>query len=105
MQEAQIIGDLFLPADQQPPGTIEPRMSAFDFPTPSFAATVLWLRGFVFLARNMRCIASPADFAVNRFACVTFVEAEMLRLLGRGLGPFNWNGIERSGDHFLVRHI
>jgi hypothetical protein len=39
LQEAQVIGDFFLPADQQPPGSVEPRMSTFDFPTPGFTTT------------------------------------------------------------------
>jgi len=105
MQEAQIIGDLFLPADQQSPGTVEPGMSSFDFPTPSFTATVLWLRGLVGLVRNVRRIASLAYFAVHRFARVAFVQAKMLRFFRRGLGAFDGDGVERGGDHFLVRHI
>ena len=104
MQEAQVIGNLFLPADQ-PPGTVEQRMSTFDFPTASFSATVLWLRDLVGLARNMRCIAPRAYFVFHGFAYIAFVEAKMLRLCGRGLGAFQGDGIERGGDHFLVRYI
>ena len=105
MQEAQVIGDFFLPADQQPPGSVEPRMSPFDFPTPGFTTTVLRLRGLVGLARNVRCIAPLADFMIYRFACVAFVEAKVLRFFGGGLGAFNRNGVERGGNQFLVRHI
>src|SRR5271155_444027 len=80
-------------------------MSAFDFPTPSFAATMLRLRGLVGLARNMRRIAALADFAVNRFADIAFVEAKMLRLMRSGCGALDRNGVERGSDHLLVRHI
>ena len=69
-------------------------MSAFDFPPPSLAATMLGLRGFVGLARNMRLIAAPADFAVNRCSSVAFIETQMLRHFGSGIG--RWTGIASS---------
>ena len=105
MQEAQVVGDFFLPADQQSPGTVEPRMSTFHFPTPRFAATMLRLRDLVGLAWNMRCVAPRAYFTVDRFAGVALVEAKILGLGRRWLGALDGNGVERVGDQLLVRHI
>src|ERR1700677_4277029 len=105
MQEADVIGYLLFPADEQPPGTVEPGMSAFDFPPPRLAATMLRLRGFVGFARHMRRVAAPADLAVNRFAGIAFIETEMLQVTRSGCGTFDRDGVECGGDQFLVRHI
>ena len=105
MQEADVVGDLFFPAYEQSPGPVQPRMSAFDFPTPSFSATVLRLRGFVSLTRDVRLVAALADLAVNGFTSIAFVEAKVLRLCGRGFRALDRDGVERGGNQFLVRHI
>src|SRR5580698_8475106 len=98
VQEADVVGDFFLPPDQESPGAVEPRMSAFDFPATGFAATALGLRGLVGLPWDMRCVTSPANFMINRIASIAFVETEMLRLLGRRLRTFDRDGVERGRD-------
>src|ERR1700693_1437511 len=105
MQEAQVVGNLFFPADKQSPGAVQPRMSAFDFPTPSLSATVLRLRGLVGLTRHVRLVAALADLAVNGFTSIAFVEAKMLWFCGRGFRALDRDGVERGGHQFLVRHI
>src|ERR1051325_5444923 len=97
MQKTYVVGNFLFPADEQTPGAVEPRMSAFDFPTPGFAA-MFRRRGLVDLARDMWRIASLANFTINRLAHIAFVEAKMLRLAGRGLGARNRDGVERGGD-------
>src|SRR5277367_5422257 len=79
-------------------------MSAFDFPPPSFPA-MLRLWDLVGLAGNVGRVAALADFAINRFAGVAFVETKMLRLFRSGLGALHRDRVQRSGDQFLVRHI
>src|SRR6185312_8907071 len=105
MQEAQVVRDFLFPADQQAPGAVEPGVGAFDFPAASRAAAAFRLRGLICFARHVRRIASRLSLAIDGFAGVPLVETEMLRLLGSGLGTFNWDGIQRLGNQFLVRHI
>ena len=105
MDERQIVRDLFLPADQQPPGTIEPRMSTFNFPTTSFATPVRRLRSFIGLAWNVRLIAALANLAVHGFTSISLVEAKILRLGRRRFRTLDGNTVECLLHQFLVRHI
>ena len=57
------------------------------------------------LAWYVRGITSLANLAIDRLTRVTFVETEMLRLVSRGLGTFDRNGIQGLGHQLLVRHI
>ena len=88
MQEADVVRNLFLPAGEQPPGSVEPGMCAFDLPSPSLS-WMLRLWDLVGLARNVRRIAAFAGLAVNRFAGIAFIEAKMLRLFGSGIGALD----------------
>lgn len=105
VQEAQVVANFLVPADQQSPGAVEPRMSPFDFPPPRFAATPLRFPFFVGLARHMRRVAAFANHAIDRFASIAFVEAQMLRLVRSRLGSLDRDRIQRRGRQLLVRHI
>lgn len=105
MQEAQVVRGLLFPADQQPPGTVEPGMRAFDLPPARFRTAAFGLRRLVGFTRHMRRVTSLAHLQIDRFACVAFIEAKMLRLLWTGLGTLERDSIQCFGDQFLVRHI
>src|ERR1700676_340677 len=105
MQEAQIVRDFLFPANQQTPGAVEPRVGALDFPAARFATAVLWLRGLVDLARDVRGVAALANLAIDRLAGIAFVETKILRLLSSGLGALDWDGIQSLGTQSLIRHI
>ena len=104
MQEAQVIGDLLLPAYQKSSGTIEPGVRAFYFPATS-AATMAWLGRFIDLAGDMRRVAPLTNFAIDRLAGVPFVETEILRCLRIGLRAPDRDVIQGFGDQFLIRYI
>src|ERR1700681_1866036 len=105
MQEAEVVGDFLFPADQQPPGSVDPRVRALDLPAASFAAALLPRDWFAVFRGHMRNVTALPHFVFDRPADVALVEAKMLRLTGRGLGPRNGNAIERRREKLLVMHI
>src|SRR5215203_4755001 len=105
MQEGQVVRDLLLPADQKAPRAIEPRMGAFDFPATRLTTAMRGLGSFVDLAGDVRRVAPLTNLAIDRLACVSFVETEILRCLRSWLRALDGDSIQGFGDKLLVRHI
>src|ERR1700681_1883542 len=95
MQEAEVVGDFLFPADQQPPGSVHPRVRALDLPAASFATSMGRLDAFAVLGGKMQSVAAAAHLFFNGRANVAFVEAKMLRMIGLRLGPRDWDAVER----------
>ena len=100
MQEAEVIGDFLFPADQQPPGSVEPRVRAFHFPAASFAAAMLRLRNVVRrLARERAACSCACGLRVPPVRrCILCrgkdAAARTVRARGRETGM----RVERGGD-------
>lgn len=77
MQEAEVIGDLLLPAYEKSSRAIEPGVSAFYFPAARLAA-VARLRRFIQLARHMGHVALRTNLAIDRLTGIPLVETKIL---------------------------
>src|SRR5450432_81811 len=105
MQEAEVVGNFLFPADQQPPGSVDPRVRALDFPAASFSAAMMPRNLFATVRGDMRNVTALAHLLFNRLADVSLVEAKMLPSVRCGLGPRDRNAIERRCEQLLVMHI
>jgi hypothetical protein len=105
MQEAKVVGDFLFPADEEPPSAIEPRMSAFDFPTTRLTAAVCFLRAGTVFGGNVWHVTAATRQPLNRFADISFVETEMLSLASGGSGAWNGDVVDRFLHQFLIMHI
>lgn len=104
MQEAEVIGDLLLPAYEKSSRAIEPGVSAFYFPAARLDA-VARLRRFIHLARHMGHVALRTNLAIDRLTGIPLVETEILRGLRCGLRAVDRDAIQSFGNQFLIRHI
>src|ERR1700726_3084495 len=105
MQKAEVVGDFLFPADQQPPGSVDPRMRALDLPAASFSAAMMPRNLFATFRGDMRNVAALAHLPFTRLADVALVEAKMLRLIRCGFGPRDRNAVERRCEQLLVMHV
>ena len=105
MEERLIVDVLFLPADENPPESIHPRVEPFDDPAAG-AATVETLGGsFVAAGFDVRRVAASSRFAADHFGVVAFVATEMLRAAGSRTGAANRKTVERGAEEFMVMHV
>lgn len=105
MQEADVVLNLLLPANQQPTSAVDPGVCTFDFPTAGFAASVLWFGWCVAFGGEMGLIATAMCQAFHGLSDIAFVEAKMLRLTLRRLGTLAGNILQRLLHQFLVVHV
>src|SRR5215469_384853 len=95
MKKSQIILDFLLPADQEPTGTIEPRMRSFDYPTPRpMARNEELCLLFLPAIANMRQIGAALDLLARWCPIIPCIQTQMLRVL------FGWI---RTPDHEAIQ--
>ena len=101
MQQGFVVSGFLFPPHEDAAVAIEPRRDAFDNPTSGTLAQHA-LFGLLLAPRaNVRHIAPATDPPTDRFAVVTFVEAQMLPTAG-ALGARQRDAIERIEEKFLV---
>src|SRR6516225_1530128 len=105
MKEAQIVNDFLFPADQQSPGTVEPRVGSLDFPAVCFTAAAFWFRCVVAFFGQMRLVTAAANFVFDRLTHISFIQTKVLRRAPPRRGSFDRDIVERRGHQFLIMHI
>lgn len=105
MDEAEIIRGLLLPADQESPGAVGPRVVAFDDPPSGAAlASMTALRVFAF-AGDVNCVASSSRGQPDGLRVVPFVRAQMLSAARGRAWSADRDALERVANQLLVMHI
>ena len=105
MQEAQIVGDLLFPADQEASCAVDPGVGSLDDPASRFSATACRPGGVFAFARNVGDVVPSFGSTPDGFGVVAFVGAEMLFLARRGTRTPHRNAGQRFLDQFLIMHI
>src|SRR5438093_9298987 len=103
MEHGQIVLDLFVPADQDTAKAVHPTVSPFDHPAPGLVADLSFERLCLFTSGSdvQRVAEDLAQFS-NFIVIVALVQAQMLWLFWRGLGPFYWNTFQRGSSHLEI---
>jgi len=94
VQEAQIVGGLLFPADEEAAGAVGPGMGPFDDPTPGLAIAMLSRWGVVILLGDVGNVVTLAGGCADSISIVSFVATQMLLLMGRGLGAADGNALQ-----------
>ena len=94
------------PADEERPVAVEPGVGAFDDPAAGAEAGFLLDRfGFFAAAADVGGEAELREQLAHLAVVVGLVEADSLRLLGRGLGPLDRDRGEREAGELVVVQV
>jgi hypothetical protein len=103
MKQSQIALGFLLPADENPPEAIHPTVGPLHHPVTDFAASLSLDRlGLLTADGHMGRIAELPDQIVYRVAVVSLVQAQVLWLLTRGLGPANRHAFQSRPGQLAV---
>ena len=105
MQEAEVVGDFLFPANQQPTGAVDPRVSSFNHPAAGFGSPTMRCRGGFPLARDVDDVATAFGGSSHGLGVVAFVRTEVLSLARRRFRTADGNAFERFSHQRLVMHI
>ena len=104
MQEADVVSDLLLPADQQAPCPVEPRVGAFHLPATCLPAMAFPFGLLPALDGNVRRETTTAHETLNGFADIRFVQTEMLTFASRGPRTPDGYAVDRFLHELMVMH-
>lgn len=95
MQHRQVIVRFFLPASQESPKAVDPRMRSLHYPSSCFESRVPLPLHFFLAARfNVRPIVAMLEKLTHLRRVVSFVETDVLMPTRGGLRPVDGNAIE-----------
>jgi len=94
MQQSQIILSFLVPTNKNGPITVQPAVTALYDPAPRFVALFV-LDGFSLLipTDNVGSVMPLLTIITNYFAVITFVQAQMLRLIFSYLWSLHHNAV------------
>src|SRR5262245_39419939 len=106
MQQGNIVLGLLAPADQDAAETVHPTVRPLYHPTPRLGTRLpLHLLRLVLFRRDMGCEAELVRDVLHLVIGVAQVQAQPLRLVGRWLGPFHGDALDRVTHHLHVRPV
>src|SRR5437660_1797223 len=106
MEQGQVIGRLFVPADQETTKAIHPRMCPFDHPSACFEPCLL-SDGFGFfstptdMGRKAECLKEITHFII----VVSLIQTHPLWLLLRRLWTVDNDAFERRAHQFHIMAV
>src|SRR6516165_8193030 len=102
MEKGLKVWNFFLPANEQPTKSVEPRMRTFHHPsTCSVARNLLLLRRMRAALGNVRRVTVLGHQRTHIGIVIAFVLAHVLRFFLRRLRPRDWNTLDRFFDEAL----
>lgn len=106
MKHRQIIAGCFLPASQESPKAIDPRMRSLHHPSSCFESRVLLPLHFFLAARfDVRPIVATLEKLTHVRGVVSFVETDVLMSTRGGLRPVDGHAIESGLDKLDVVRV
>src|SRR3954452_10161850 len=103
MQQAEVVLDLLLPADQDPAEPVHPAMGPLHDPTASLVSRLtLQCLGLLATRPYMRREPELADQLPRVVVVVALVQAHPLGARRRRLGPVHRDALQRRLDQLLV---
>jgi hypothetical protein len=95
VQHCQIVIGLFLPASQESPKAVNPRMRSLHHPSSCFESRILFpLHDFLATRFDVRRVVSTLEKLTHVFRVVTFVETDVLMPTGSRLRARNRHAVE-----------
>jgi hypothetical protein len=103
VEHGEVVLGLLLPADEDPAEAIQPGVGALDDPAAGAEAGLVRERsGFLAAGADVGSEAELGEELSDFVVVVALVEAEVLRRLGRRLGPLDRDALERQADELVV---
>src|SRR5712691_3467601 len=106
MQKGEIVFRLFVPAHQDAPKAVHPRVGALDDPAPGFLACLVFdCLSFLATRPSMRGETKLRQDIAHFLIVIAFVEAHALRLLLRGHRALGDHTVDRGPYQFHVMPV